>query len=118
MSDRWGQQSDKLQNAMERIAVLERDNRYLQEAIAALQRNQADNRAFTEARFNQVMTELADVKSHIGDLRLTIAAKPTISPEQEFTRRGLIGIGISLGLLIIVLLGLAVLLWVHPWIRI
>lgn len=100
----------------ERIAVLETKFAALQEAIDALGRGQSANRGFTEQSFNDVMGKLGEMRTEISDLKMTVAARSFIhSPQEDFTRRWLIGLGLAFGLLVIVLMALAVLLWFHPW---
>lgn len=110
------QRYDEFAPLRERIAVLETKFAALQGAIDALGRGQSANRGFTEQSFNDVMGKLNEMRTEISDLKMTVAARSVVySPQENFTRRSLIGIGLGLGLLVVVLMALAVLLWFHPW---
>lgn len=104
----WDGSSEKTR-LYERVAVLERNLRYLEESIASLHQGQAGNRAYYEKASAEIKDELHGMRKEITDLKIAIAARPELSQEPNSTRAWIIGTGAGMAILIVVL----VLLWVR-----
>ena len=108
MSDRWNI-SDDNGRMRERIAVVERNLQYLQEAINTLKLGQAENRAYSERSFNEVLQAQAELKREVTDLKLALATRPTTTSEQNRVFVVVLAIGFVVSVLVIVML----MLWVR-----
>lgn len=104
----WNDQFERTK-LYERVAVLERNLRYLEEAIASLTQGQASNRAYYEKAAAEIKDEIGGMRKEITDLKIAIAARPELSQEPNSTRAWIIGIGAGMAIIIVLLL----LLWVR-----
>ncbi len=109
MSDRWGPAFEENTKLRERVAVLERNLTYLQETIVALRTGQAENRAYSERSFAEVLRTQNELKQEIADLKIAVASHPIPTDEQNRIFMVVIAIGLGIAILIIVLL----MLWVR-----